>query len=413
MRIFSIHKSKSKKKISDKTPKLAAKKFFEKRKVGTVIYLYEHNSGKIHGPYRKEYDKKIMKGGLFGSIPSVSDFLVPSNMMHVLYGTKQLLINRPRKLITREPCIYFGDNEIRIHYNYNDIKWYYKYALINKTESYSNKTNISSQLRFFILNTNDKNFHVNTWSVQEVDINQLKNVSPEILLGLYIQYILRCKEDFPTSSVINYEILYMRRLFLHLLIHILPIITNYIMTKYFVGKTPDEINMAITKCNQIFTEIQLLPNNSLYYELYYFMNIALYVQNINITDLINEIANKYKLNQSQRDQIIRNLSEKIRPIMSKLQTDQTITQSNNQIIASIISMTNKAKINENRNIRGIPEKNRYWGVTGSKKADIALGIVFSPVILAGFSAYCMLAGLDYLIKMIQQQNNRSRNYMSS
>ena len=64
MRIFSIHKSNSKKKISEKTPKLAAKKFLEKRKVGTVIYLHEHPSEKIHGPYRKEYDKKIMKGGL-------------------------------------------------------------------------------------------------------------------------------------------------------------------------------------------------------------------------------------------------------------------------------------------------------------------------------------------------------------
>jgi hypothetical protein len=32
--------------------------------------------------------------------------------------------------------------------------------------------------------------------------------------------------------------------------------------------------------------------------------------------------------------------------MSKLQNDQTITQSNNEIIASIISMTNQAKINK-------------------------------------------------------------------
>ena len=63
MRIFSIHKSKSKKQVSEKTPKLAANKFLEKRKVGTVIYLHEYPSGKIHGPYRKEYDKKIMKGG--------------------------------------------------------------------------------------------------------------------------------------------------------------------------------------------------------------------------------------------------------------------------------------------------------------------------------------------------------------
>ena len=112
MRIFSIHKSKSKKQISEKTPKLAAQKFLEKRKVGTVIYLHEHPSGKIHGPYRKEYDKNIMKGGL-----DVFDYRVdrPQNSRTlyppVLAGTNQLIIKQTRVgFLSNEPRIFFGDN---------------------------------------------------------------------------------------------------------------------------------------------------------------------------------------------------------------------------------------------------------------------------------------------------------------
>jgi hypothetical protein len=64
MRIFSVYKTKSKTRVSEKTPKLAAKKFLEKKKVGTILYLQEHPSEKVHGPYQKTSDKKIMKGGL-------------------------------------------------------------------------------------------------------------------------------------------------------------------------------------------------------------------------------------------------------------------------------------------------------------------------------------------------------------
>jgi hypothetical protein len=107
MRIFSIHKSKSKKQISEKSPKLAAKKFLEKRKVGTVIYLHEHPSGKIHGPYRKEYDKKVMKGGL-----DVFDYRVDRNRgtryPPVLAGTNQLIIKQTRVgFLSNEPHIFF------------------------------------------------------------------------------------------------------------------------------------------------------------------------------------------------------------------------------------------------------------------------------------------------------------------
>jgi hypothetical protein len=73
MRIFSVYKTKSKTRVSEKTPKLAAKKFLEKKKVGTIIYLQEHPSEKVHGPYQKTSDKKIMKGGLVDNLGNCYD----------------------------------------------------------------------------------------------------------------------------------------------------------------------------------------------------------------------------------------------------------------------------------------------------------------------------------------------------
>ena len=122
MRIFSIHKSKSKKQVSEKSPKLAAQKFLEKRKVGTVIYLHEHPSGKIHGPYRKEYDKKIMKGGAlsldwsFGSL-SKSEFKVKIPLAElkprILHGTDQLIIKQTRRDFG-EPHIFLDRKVLRL-----------------------------------------------------------------------------------------------------------------------------------------------------------------------------------------------------------------------------------------------------------------------------------------------------------
>ena len=407
MRIFSIHKSKSKKQISEKTPKLAAQKFLEKRKVGTVIYLHEHPSGKIHGPYRKDYDKKVMKGGLFGFGPSVSDFLVPDSKKSVLTGTIQLVINRPRSLITREPFIYFGNNSIKRDYgsyiNRIPSDFYYRYALINKTDR---SQNISSQLRFFILNTPNNN--VNTRRVQELNIDNLQTVSPEILLGLYVQYIQRCKEDFPDSSSINYEDLYMRRLFLHLLIHVLPKISEYIMNKYFTGKLPKEIENAIQKCNYIFSNFiknQELEYYKYYYELFYFMNIALYVRNINIDSLVNEIAKKYNINGAEKKRIIDIGLSKIQNIvLSSNQQSQNQQSSIQHIMSDFTNADNYAS----KTIRGIPEKTPYMGITGSKGINIGLGIAFSPVIIAFTVVGLVLAGLNELIEMAENKHNRSR-----
>jgi hypothetical protein len=398
MRIFSIHKSKSKKQVSEKTPKLAANKFLEKRKVGTVIYLHEHPSGKIHGPYQKDNIKKVMKGGLFGFGPSVSDFLVPDSKKDFLKGTDQLVINRPRSLITREPCIYFGNKSIKKSYgsivNKIPVDYYYKYAIVNKTDS---TKNISSQLRFFVLNTINNN-----WNVEETTIDKLKKIDPQILLGLYVQYIHRCMENFPDSRTIIYEDLYMRRLFLHLLIHVLPVIGQYIMNIYFNDKTNQQKKEAINKCTEIFETKYLTTNNNndKFYELYYFMIIVLYVRNIKVESLVNEIAKKYNIEQDKISGII----EKGTFDISKIVQSQNQQSNTKEIMRDFIEAERYAS----KIIAGIPEQTPYMGMTGSKKVNIGLGIVFSPVIVACATVGLVLAGLNELTKEFQRQNNRSR-----
>ncbi len=404
MRIFSLHKSKSKKQVLEKTPKLAAKKFLEKRKVGTVIYLHEHPSGKIHGPYRKDNIKKVMKGGLFGFGPSVSDFLVPVSKRNLLKGTFQLVVNRPRSLITREPCIYFGNNSIKKSYgsviNRIPDDYYYRYAIVNTTDS---TKNISSQLRFFVLNTDNIN-----WNVEERPIDKLKTIDSEILLGLYVQYIQRCMENFPDSRNIIYEDLYMRRLFLHLLMHVLPVIGQYIMKKYFNDKTNQQKEEAISKCTIIFENptYSITNNqNKEFYELYYFMIIVLYVRNINVESLVNEIAKKYNIGQENKLRIIQEGKSEISKIVqSQNQQSQNQQSHTKQIMRDFIEAERSAiKI-----IAGIPDQTPYFGITGSKKVNIGLGIVFSPVIVACATVGLVLAGLNELIKEFERQNNRSR-----
>lgn len=227
MRIFSIHKSKSKKQVSEKSPKLAAQKFLEKRKVGTVIYLHEHPSGKIHGPYRKDYDKKIMKGGR-GDLER-NDFKI-SNNPPLLDGTNQLIIKEERKtflrrLIIRDPYIFFGDNTFEI-----DGIPSYTYVINNTHYRDKNNTNKNMFVQEF-LQCRKLESNGNQYKLKRVKISEIE---PKILLGLYYQYILRSKQDYPSlklnRDVRNYYRLYMKRLFLYLLLYVLPILNQYIGT---------------------------------------------------------------------------------------------------------------------------------------------------------------------------------------
>lgn len=286
MRIFSIHKSKSKKQVSEKSPKLAAQKFLEKRKVGTVIYLHEHPSGKIHGPYRKDYDNKIMKGGL-----DVFDYRVDRNRgtpyPPLLEGTKQLIIKRTRVgFLSNEPRIFFGDTT-----NIENSNYYYTYVCKNKDYD------INNLISFRKLENMVGNMHP---QIRELTLDEVKQIEPQILLGFYTQYIDRCKEGFPERSEIIFRILYMRRLFFYLFYHILPVITTYIVNTYFKQKSANNIK-------------QQLSNN---FEIKYFMNILSFIQRINPVNIIDEIC--FICNIPITDQRIVEIKKKLIKSMTEL-----------------------------------------------------------------------------------------------
>jgi hypothetical protein len=271
MRIFSIHKSKSKKKISEKTPKLAAQKFLEKRKVGTVIYLHEHPSGKIHGPYRKEYDKKIMKGGAwsFGSL-SKSEFKVriPQNNPTplILEGTNQLIIKQTRRDFF-EPHIFFGPTDFKI-----DGDDHYTYAVFNK---YLHPISLSENQFIGGMITCQK--ITNIGIVGET----MTEIEPEILLGFYTQYINICKRDFPedTRPIENIDSLHMARLFFYLFYNILQKIANHILEKYSDSLTSRNIQTLIED----------------YPEIGYFMNILSFIKRIDFDRLLDNVLYKFDI----------------------------------------------------------------------------------------------------------------------
>ena len=277
MRIFSIHKSKSKKQVSEKTPKLAAQKFLEKRKVGTVIYLHEHPSGKIHGPYRREYDKKIMKGGAwsFGSL-STSEFKVRIPLggitPEVLYETNQLIIKQTRRDFF-EPHIFFGPKDFKI-----DGDDYYTYAVFNK---YLHP--VSLRENQFIGGM----IICQRFNGTRLADETMTNIKAPILLGFYTQYIDICKRDFPedTRPINNIDSLHMARLFFYLFYNILPIIAGYILETYItpILKSSKFINVNIQ------TLIQQYP------EIGYFMNILSFIKRIDFDRLLDNVLRRFDI----------------------------------------------------------------------------------------------------------------------
>jgi hypothetical protein len=305
MRIFSIHKSKSKKQVSEKTPKLAAKKFLEKRKVGTVIYLHEHPSGKIHGPYRKEYDKKIMKGGL-----SIIDFRVDRNTRLLKYPPiltspfepqmsdlnsgipKQLIIKQTNVGFFGEPRFFFGNNTMTD--NDQPKNYYYTYNCKNK-DKFDRKID---NLILFRKLTPIPNSSPTIEVLNDLDV---KDIPEPILLGFYTQYIDHVKskilneDQFTNQQTIPVELIYMRRLFYYLLLNIFPIITKYIITRYLT-------NMGIGN-------IQKLINDNP--ELIYFFNIFNFINKINLAELVESIVSICKLSSADKQILTDNLIREV------------------------------------------------------------------------------------------------------
>lgn len=168
-----------------------------------------------------------MKGG-FSDLER-NDFKISENPP-LLDGTNQLIIKEEKKtfltrLIINDPYIFFGDNTFKI-----DGIPSYTYV-INNTH-YRDKSN------------RNKNKFVQDFLVcrklkpeghqYRPKLVKISEIEPKILLGLYYQYILRSKQDYPSlklnRNVRNYYRLYMKRLFLYLLLYVLPILNQYIET---------------------------------------------------------------------------------------------------------------------------------------------------------------------------------------
>lgn len=353
MRIFSIHKSKSKKQVSEKSPKLAAQKFLEKRKVGTVIYLHEHPSGKIHGPYRKDYDKKIMKGGL-----DVFDYRVDRNRgtpyPPLLEGTTQLIIKLTRVgFLSNEPRIFFGDNRK------TDNKDNHYYTYVCKNKDYD----INNLISFRKLEDSVNRAHP---QIRELTLEEVKEIDPQILLGFYTQYIDRCKEDFPEGSEIIFRILYMRRLFFYLFYHILPIITIYIVITYFK--------------NMNLNSIQRLRSNS---EIRYFMNIVSFIKRILPVDrIIDEIC--FTCNIPITDQRIIGIKEELKQSMEELKGFNSLNKNNftEELRRSIHEVANSS-----------PASGIVQGITMTGTLPNPVQVVQTTgLILGGIIKFCELIG---------------------
>jgi hypothetical protein len=333
MRIFSIHKSKSKKQVSEKTPKLAAQKFLEKRKVGTVIYLQEHPSGKIHGPYRKEYDKKIMKGGL-----DFNHFKIGNNI-ELLQGSEQLIIKRTRVGLSWEPRIFFGDNT-KIDSNGN---YYYTYVCKNKDYDLGNLM-LFRKLEF----SNGMPTRITDLTHEEV-----KNIPPKILLGFYTQYIDRCKENFQYRGIIDVflEDIYMRRLFYYLYLNILPVIGEYILNEYVVVENFNSKN---------------LQHNI---DFIYFMNIIKFLKRVHIREFVKELARRCNINEdgAQYKKILSNL------MLKKDQFKNLPLQQEVNNIRRSISEQNRRSIGSNGNIaHGI-------AMSGTNPLEVIGSVILFPL----------------------------------
>ena len=370
MRIFSIHKSKSKKKVSEKSPKLAANKFLEKRKVGTVIYLHEHPSGKIHGPYRKEYDKKIMKGGAwsFGSL-SKSEFKVRIPL-EILDGTDQLIIKQTRRDIY-EPHIFFGPKNFKIPRDSND---YYEFVVFNTYRhqvSLNEKQFIGGMIKCYTING------------ENIVSKTMTEISPEILLGFYTQYIDICKRDFPpdTRQIDNIDSLYMTRLFFYLFYDILPIISIYILNKYSTKivktLTQNTSNNQVENLTDNTVEPFILKNSiqNLFQhnpEIGYFMNILLFIKRINLERLLDNVLRRFDITYGTEEQ--RAMKKRIK---------QQINQLSNTSNERFKSLTPQEEVEELRETisRVIENQNPISRVieNHSPSSDIAHGIAMTGI----------------------------------
>jgi hypothetical protein len=215
----------------------------------------------------------------------------------------------------------------------------------------------------------------------------------------------------------------MRRLFLYLLIHVLPKITEYIINKYFFNKSDIEIEnelkiypLSIDAITRLIFNTYTNPNvfdsnnsnnlkisleestNPLYYlELHYFLLISIYIKDIDISKLVDEIAKMYGTSPDIKTKIIDGYTLARKQEIKKTDTSFKPLY---QCINESRQVVQKANIAQQR----VEEPYSYTSVTGS----VAMNIAISPLLLTGFILCMIYLAINKIIIMIQNENNKSR-----
>lgn len=213
----------------------------------------------------------------------------------------------------------------------------------------------------------------------------MTEISPEILLGFYTQYIDICKRDFPpdTRQIDNIDSLYMTRLFFYLFYDILPIISKYILDTY-----SNKIVQNLTSNNKIenLTDNTVEPfilKNSIQNlfqhnpEIGYFMNILLFIKRINFDTLLDNVLRRFDITYGTDGQ--RDMKKRIK---------QQIKQLSNTSNKRFKSLTPQQQVDElRRSIHAIQESTSHiqssslahdMAMTGTNPTDvfdIIMGII--------------------------------------
>ena len=145
---------------------------------------------------------------------------------------------------------------------------------------------------------------------------KISEINSKILLGLYYQYIELCKQDYPSlKDIENYYGLHMKRLFLYLLLYVLPILIRYISE--IVDNYDDE-------------SIK---------EKEYFTNIVNYFENIDFEKFIDMFARVYNMPQNFKEEFKQQFTK--HKMKENKNNTKTFEEISDVIIRSSVSLEKK------------------------------------------------------------------------
>jgi hypothetical protein len=200
-------------------------------------------------------------------------------------------------------------------------------------------------------------------------------------LGLYYQYILRCKEDYDSlKDLENYDGLYMKRLFLYLLLYVLPILINHIQK---IKNNEDDKSI----------------NEKSYFEL-----IFEYVDSINLDVFIDMFARCYNMPETIKQQIKNGYKKK----EENIQRNNGSVQRNNGSVQNLKNLTEEL-IRSSVSIQSVLESPQSSFGSGAITTNIP-----HPVAIIPFIPFIVIGGVLYgsfflgkaIIQQIKQRRNR-------